>query len=128
MNNSKLVVDRNTLLDETEFDRTPVLQDQRASLVKTIEAIQRIAGSDDWRTLKEQVFDGVVESLERRLRYESLKEKLNDSEIHSLQGQLVWARKYSNLKKLADFYKGQLKNVKQQLHGKEEGDGAPNRS
>lgn len=119
MNNSKLAIEQATLSEDEGFDRTPWLQEERARLTKTIEALQRVADTRDWKILRDQFLDGVVGSLERELRTESLKKNLDNSKIHSLQGQLVWARKYTDLKSLADAFKVELENIKKQLHGKE---------
>ena len=121
MNNSKLAIEQATLSEDEGFDRTPWLQEERARLTKTIEALQKVANTRDWKVLREQFLDGIAESLERELRTESLRKNLDNSKIHSLQGQLVWARKYANLKSLADAFKVELENIKKQLYETEHG-------
>jgi len=112
MNNSSLTI------EVEEVDNTSILQEKMASHVKTIEALERVAQSSDWKILKEQMFDGVIESLERRLRSESLKKEIDSSVLYSLQGQIVWARRYADLESLSDAFKVELKEIKKQLHGK----------
>ena len=116
MNNSKLVIE-NTL-QEPEFDRTPMLEEKRAELLKIIEAINKVANSSEWNVLKDYVFDGLVESLERRIKFESAKTTLDDAEIYRLQGTLNLAKKYADFSTLGDAYKVELKNVRKQLDGK----------
>lgn len=116
MNNSKIALDNQEILTEPKFDKVPFLRQKQGELVKLIEAIERIAHTSDWKILRDFIFDELVESLERRLKAESEKSELSQPEIHRLQGQLLMARKYADFKKLADVYRSELSNVKQQLN------------
>ena len=118
MNNSFIALENNEVLEDEKIDRLPWLRNRQGELTKTIEAINRIAVSSDWGILKSEVFEGLVESLEKKLRIESEKEQLNSSEIHRLQGQLIWAKKYSDFNQLAEFFKIELLNIKKQINGK----------
>lgn len=116
MNNSKIAIDNVSLeLEEKTADRKPMLRQREGELAKIIEAIGAVEQSHDWQTLKSYVFDGVVESLERRLNAEVKKKERDNAEIDRLNGQLQWANKFSNLTKLADIFKVELKNVRTQL-------------
>lgn len=110
MNNSTISIDK-----ETKPDRETSLSERQGELVKIVEAIRRVADSRDWDTLKKMVFDGVIETLERQLKSEAQKDEVNAPELYRLQGQLVWARKYADLSKLAEFFKVQIEGIKQQL-------------
>ena len=99
-----------------EVDRTPWLRQKEGELVKVIEAIAAISECAEWQTLKTHIFDGLVESLERRLTEEANKPELNQSEIHRLQGQLAWAKRYADFKKLGDAFKLELGNIRNQLN------------
>lgn len=116
MNNSKIAIDNQDVFKEKEVDKTPVLREKEGVLVKIIEAVNRIEQTEDWKTLRNYIFDGLVESLERRLSQEANKDELNQPEIHRLQGQLIWARKYSDFKKLSEVYRSELLNVKKMLN------------
>lgn len=116
MNNSKIALDNQEVISDKTFDRKPMLHQKEGELVKIIEAIMRIANSEDWSILQEHIFEGLVEGLERRLSGEATKAELNQPEIYRLNGQLVWARKFSDFKKLADVYRVELSNVKKQLN------------
>jgi hypothetical protein len=116
MNNSKIALDNQDVFLEKEIDKTPILRKQESELVKIIEAIGRVSKSIDWAVLEEHIFDGLVISLERRLSQEANKGELNAPEVYRLQGQLMWARKYGDFNKLADVYRSELLNVKQQLN------------
>ena len=111
MNNSKIAID-NVSLSLDESDNTEQLREREAVLVRIIEAIARVKDSEDWHTLKSLVFNSSVEKLERRLQAESERLKLDDSEMYRLQGQLIWARKYADLDKLADAYRLELSNLR----------------
>ncbi len=115
MNNS-FIAQNNITLEET--DVTPRLRERESELVKIIKAIEGIEQSAEWQILKEKVFDGVVDSLLRQRDNEVEKKPLNGPMIHSLNGQLAWAKKYSNLSKLADIYKLELRKIKEQLNAK----------
>ena len=116
MNNSKIALDNQEVISDKSFDRKPMLHQKEGELVKIIEAIMRVATSEDWNILKEHIFDSLVDGLERRLNSEAAKAELNQPEIYRLNGQLAWARKFSDFKKLADVYRVELSNVKQQLN------------
>lgn len=115
MNNSSLGLDVK-LEPEKQIDISPWLRQKEQELVQVIEALQNIASSSYWKVLKQKVFDGVLESLQRKISNES-----DDKEIYRLQGQIAWAEKYSNLDKLIEIYRKELQGIKKQLSG----DGAP---
>ena len=118
MNNSKIALDNEDVFQEKDRDNTPMLtflRKKEGELVKIIEAIERVAHTSDWKVLRESVFDGLTDSLEKRLQAEANKSQIVESEVYRLQGQLVWARKFADFKKLADAYRSELSNVKQKL-------------
>lgn len=115
MNNSKLALDN--VFEEPEVDRTPELRKREADLVKIIEALGVIAGSKEWSTLKNTVFDGVVETLEKQLTSEAKKDTPNTQVLAKINGQLVWAKKYVDLESLGTFFRIELTNIRQQLYG-----------
>src|SRR3990167_807894 len=108
MNNSQIVID-----NETDVESS--LAQRQGELVRIVEALQRTADSRDWKILKELVFDGVLETLERQLKSEAQKAEVVTPELYRLQGQLVWARKYADLDKLAEFFKIQIEGIKSNL-------------
>lgn len=111
MNNSQIEFD-----EEKPVDIKPVLRQKQAELIKVIEAVRAVNSTPQWQTLKGLIFDKAVESLQRRLQVESEKSELNVQEIYRLQGQLVWARRYSDFSKLADAYKIELNNITKKLN------------
>lgn len=111
MNNSKIAFEN---LEEAE-DRSSFLQKQQGELSQIIEAINRVEASQDWQKLKRLVLDGVLETLERQLKSEAQKPEVITPELYRLQGQLAWAKKYADLKKLSEFFRNQLEGIKHQL-------------
>lgn len=116
MNNSKFAIEH--LFDEPKVDHKPELRENEVRLVKTIEALRAIAKTKEWSTLKNTVFDGVVETLENRLKSEASKKAPDTMELARINGQLVWARKYADLDSLAELFRLELTHVRTQLYGK----------
>jgi len=107
MNNSLLQLE----VEET-VDIKPQLRVRERELLEIIEAIHKVASSDYWKLLKIKVFDGVMASLHNRLIAEK-----NPTEMYRLQGQIVWAEKYSDLDKMTQAYDNELKSVRKKLYG-----------
>lgn len=104
------------LLDETPADNSERLRARETELIQIIEAITKIAESAEWLVLKEKIFDGVVDSLKKLRDVEVEKKPLNGPMIHSINGQLAWAKRYADFIKLADIYKLELINTRKKLN------------
>lgn len=113
MNNSKIAFDN---IEEDSTDRVAILQRQQGELTQVIEAIKGVEASADWQRLKRLILDDVVENIEQRLFAEVAKKEIDAPEIYRLQGQLVWAKKYTDLHKLGELFKQQIESIKLQLH------------
>lgn len=111
MNNSQIEI-----VAEEVFDAKSLMRERAAKLVRMIEAIERVSRSADWNILKEEIFAPVSKTLENRLMTEAKKDEINEPELYRLQGQLVWARKYSNLESLKEVFKVELSNLKKQIN------------
>lgn len=119
MNNAKITLDYSALAEPPEVDRTPVLREREGELIKIISAIRGIEGTDEWKTLKELIFGKVIEILERNLKEEAVKNSPDTLSLARISGQLLWAKKYADLSKLAEVYRQELTNIRKTLHGKE---------
>ena len=113
MNNSKIALE-NLEADVSENHKA-FLQKQQGEITQLVEVINRVEASEDWQKLKKLLLDGIVENLERQVKSEADRKELNAPELYRLQGQLFWARKYANLKKLSEVLKLQIENLKNQL-------------
>lgn len=115
MNNSKIALDDYLFsLDEkrdTSLESIEHLRERESIVIRIIEAIGRITESDEWSTLKKNIFGGRIESLEKQLFAESRNQQLNEAEMYRLQGRLFEATKY-DLDKLVETYRVELLNIR----------------
>src|SRR3990167_6707069 len=110
--------------EEKEDSRLSFLQEQQGETTRLVEAINLVEESEDWQKLKELLLDGIVEKLERQLKDEAKKDEVNLPKIYRLQGQIEWAKKYSNLKKISDEKRLEIINLKKQIYEPNPRDGA----
>lgn len=115
MNNSKITLDNLSLGDDPVIDITPTLRAKESNLMAIIESLKIIATNRDWMILQERIFNEVEKNLEKRLLSEAKKRPLDEGEIYSLNGQLIWARKYADLNKMVKDYWNELTNVRKQI-------------
>lgn len=111
MNNAKVAME--TLKEEVVIDTTPWTNQRIQSLTNQLEAIQAISASSHWKLLEKEIFSGLVEAINRKLQIEK-----DDKEIARLQGQVVWANKFADIKKLGDIIKEELTRLNQNSNGK----------
>lgn len=116
MNNSFIAMESVSLELETPTDNEEKYRTREAELLSIIEAINTVAESREWKILQDKVFNGVVDALKHQRDIEIEKKPLNGPMIHSLNGQLAWAKKYSNFASLADIYKLELQNIRKRLN------------
>jgi hypothetical protein len=102
--------------EEEKVDIKPTLRHRETEVVAIIDAISKLLITDEWNTLKNLIFDGLVTSLEKRLKTESSADEIKTSELYRLNGQLTWAKKYSDLSKLLDVYKLELMNIRKRIN------------
>ena len=107
-------------LEEPHDEGKVKTQEREASLVKTIEAIQRIKQSQDWSTLKTEIFDGLPSMLRKSLLSEAKKEDPNTNLLNRITGELKWAERFSDLEKLENTLRVELKAIRIRLYGKTE--------
>ena len=110
MNNSKIVLE-----NLGEDSKESYLQKQQGELTQIVEAINRIEATEDWKKLRSLLLDGVIKTIEKQLLSETSKQEIVTPELYRLQGQLAWAKKYADLKKLSEFFKQQIEGIQQQL-------------
>lgn len=93
-------------------DSESKIRDRQNDLINILEAIEVVMKNKGWQTLKELVFDGVIERLDRQLLSEAKKPVVEIEKIYFLQGELAWARRYSDLKSYAEMLKKELQGIK----------------
>ena len=110
MNNSNIVVNN---LEEDE--KILFLQKQQGELAQIIEAINQVETSESWQKLKKLLLDEIVINLEKQLASEAAKDEIILPNIYKLQGELKWAKRYSDLRKLSEVKRQQIENIKNQI-------------
>lgn len=119
MNNSfKIALDDDT----PGVDPEVLLRERDSRLVRIIEAIDGLIKSYEWRTLKELVFDDVLEGIDSKLKDEALKPEVILPEVYRLQGERAWAKRYASLEHMRDKYHRELIGIRKKLTP---GGGAP---
>jgi hypothetical protein len=118
MNNSKLALDSIGISLDKKVDRASFLREREQKLIHIIEDIKGISESQAWRSLKTEVFDGLVTTLEKELREEAKKDTPDTLKLNRLAGQLKWAEKYSDFDKLANIFRVELNGIRTMLYGK----------
>lgn len=101
--------------DEIVVDTTVLLRERKVELTRIIEAVNHLASNEDWQVLKELLFDGQVEKLEKNLLAEAKNIDLNAPKIQRLNGQLEMAKRF-DLYKLAETYKLELNHITKKLN------------
>ena len=108
MNNSRI----SGIKAETEIDIRPMLRARETELLKLIDALENIRGSEYWDVLVEKLFKKELETLYRKIR--------NITEPHILyrtQGEINWVEKYVDFDKLINSYRLELQGIRKQLNG-----------
>lgn len=112
MNNAQIEIDAEWTAVP---DLTPSFQEKKALLLCLLEAIDKLSQNEDWQVLKEFLFDGQIEKLEKQLLNEAKLNELSSPKIYRLQGGLEWARRL-DLYKLAETYKLELNQINKKLN------------
>lgn len=120
MNNSLNIDLSESFQEETNTDER--LREREAKLVRMLEALIAIRESNEWSSLKDELFDGMLETIEGKLRSEMLKAELNNPEIYRLQGERKWARNFADFSSLIGKYRAELAHIRNVLTP---GGGAP---
>ena len=95
-----------------DLDNKKAIQARQVELVRIVEAIDEVLKNKGWQTLKELVLDGRVSSIERQLLTLTKADPLNPGLMLKLQGELTWAKRYSDLRSYADVLKQELEGIK----------------
>ena len=91
------------------------LRDRQQDLIKIVSALDEVLKTKAWQTLKELVWDDMVGRFNRQLLNEAKKPSIEVDKIYHLQGELAWARRYSDLKSYAEMCSKELLGIKENL-------------
>lgn len=97
---------------EQEKEQLLKIQDR---LIRLVESLSRLETNEDWKTLKELVFEKSVSSIERQLLNETLNKEINTNQIYKLQGEWAWAKQYTDVSRFIETLRKQLEDVKSKL-------------
>lgn len=115
MNLSQVTIE---IQEDSQQDIQPKLRAEESRLVRIVEALQEVQSTKAWSSLKTEVFDNLVNVLEKDIKNEAKKEDPSPLKLNRLSGELRWAERFSDLSKLENQYRIQLTGVRTQLHGK----------
>lgn len=116
MNNSFFAIESQNLAQTNAENIIPYLREREVKLTKLITAIEGLEKSKEWSSLKEELFDGLVERFSKELFSEAKKDIPDQLKLAKLSGKLAIAESY-DLSKLKQEYRNELLNIKNQLHG-----------
>ena len=114
MNNSL-----NIGLDESFLVETPnqeVLRERESKLVRLVEVFDALSRSAEWSSLKQELFDGALASIELKLRLEAEKAEVSLPELYRLQGERKWAKRYSDPVSYVSTLRAELAHIRKQLN------------
>ncbi len=117
MNNSKFAIDSVSLTLEEPHVDLDAFKEREQKLVKVIEALREVQQIKSWSSLKTELFDELPANLEKQISVEAKKENPNIQKLNRLAGELKWAERFSDLKKLEDTFLVELQSVRKQLYG-----------
>lgn len=100
--------------EEEKIDASSFLRGRQTELVNIIEALNNVIPY--WKTVNELIFKGLLDRLEKQLVQEASKREIDNPEVYRIQGQILWAKKYSDLYKLVETYKSELGSITNKLN------------
>lgn len=92
-----------------------LLREEQTKLINLIEALANLDGTKEWETVRELTFEKSLKAIERQLLNEALAVEVNMNKIYRLQGEWVWAKQYSDVKRFVDTLKKQLEAINLKL-------------
>lgn len=108
MNN--FVIASQSIEVKEEYDAVPALRKRAQELSEIISALRAIQRSEYWKLLEKSVWNSLVSSLYKRMRNEK-----EVAELYRLQGQVLWAEKYANLKGIEESFTKELDTITNKL-------------
>lgn len=116
MNNSIFAIEGLKIQPDEKVNIIPILRERQTKITKTLTALDGLAKSKEWSSLKEEVFDGLVERLSVSLFTESKKVPADVATLANLSGQLEIAERF-DLVKYQQKLRNELISIKKQLNG-----------
>lgn len=114
MNNSQVSFDSVPDEEQVREGRAEKLNEREGTILRVIEAIEAVAKTEAWSTLKTEILDRLAISLQKDLLAEAKKEDPDPKKLNRLAGELKWAARYSDLSKLSVSFKLELQSIRTQ--------------
>lgn len=92
-------------------------KEREQKLVRIIEALSEVRVTKSWSSLKTLLFDELPNELNKQINSEAKKLNPDILKLNRLSGELKWAERYSDPKKLEDSFRVELQSIRQQLYG-----------
>lgn len=99
------------ILEEPLSEAVPKNSDERVRLEKMIEALATIIESKEWQVLHDLHFSQEKQRIERLLIAEAQKDEVSTERLYRLQGEYIWAKRYSDFVSWAKNLKNQLTKI-----------------
>lgn len=122
MNNSKFAIESVSLQIEEPQINVDGFKEREQRLVRLIEALQDVQKTKGWSSLKKELLDELPASLEKQISVEAKKPNPDTLKLNRLAGELKWAERFSDLKKIEDVFRVELQQIRLQLYGTTEKD------
>ena len=101
--------------DEVTSDAREYLEKRKVELTKILESFESLEKAEEWNTLKELFFNKSLESVKRQIIVEATLPEVNLNKIYKLQGELVWAKRLTNLNEFIESLKRELEVISKKL-------------
>ena len=116
MNNSSISLE-STQSDEIRQKQREALSQEESRLIQIIEDLREIQATKAWSSLKTEVFDNLVNVLEKGMRTEAESDDPKPTKLNRIAGELKWARRFSDLSRFENEKKVELQRVRIALYG-----------
>lgn len=103
--------------EQLSQERIESLRERESKLVRIVEAIDGLLKSSEWRTLKEEILDDLVSTINTEITLEVSKPEISLNKLYRLQGKKDWAQNYADLALLRNKYFKELLSIRKLTPG-----------
>lgn len=109
MNNDLFMSEASFPIDTPQKE---AIAEREAKLIRMIGAIKKLVESNEWSSLKTEVFDSLVEQYRKGIFQEARKDHPDLQVLANLNGKYEVAKKYHDLAALGQAYQTELNNLR----------------
>lgn len=92
------------------------LEERRQIIIKITEALLGLDKTSEWQTLVDLVYKPALESIERKISLEAKKDEIDPKELYKLQGELAWAKRFTDLNHFVNLLKKELEGINNKIN------------